>query len=169
MGMPLIWAVEDSTPMQQTLRDVFGRLGCDVQVLRSAEEALDKLKTGARPDVLILDFRLPGMSGPQLFRKMGLDEKMRTIPVVPFTSHWDEETPSPLAYEWSNLVRSLSGGKPVQTEVVAKLTDFTLPEMLILSVGNILKSSPAGLPKPYNDAVMDLVNRILSLCESIDD
>ena len=168
MKTPVIWAVEDCVEMQKTLREIFSRLGCDVMVYGTAEDALERLKVGLRPDVMILDFRLPGMSGPQLFRKMGMDEKMKSVPVIPFTSHWEENTPSPLAMEWDNLVLSLTHGDPEEMSVIKKLEgdDFTIPERLILSVANVLKGSPIGLPKPYETAVLDLVNRIMAHLKS---
>lgn len=164
MSKPIIWAVEDSVEMQKTLREIFSRLGCDVTVFGTAETALVKLKSGDRPDVMILDFRLPGMSGPQLFRKMGMDDNMKTVPVVPFTSHWEENCPSPLAAEWDNLALALTNGDPADMSVIKKIEgdDFTIPERLILSVANVLKGSPVGLPKPYEVAVLDLVNRIMA-------
>ena len=164
MKVPLIWAVEDCEEMQKTLREIFSRLGCEVTLFGTAEDALAKLKAGARPDVMILDFRLPGMSGPQLFRKMGLDDKLKTVPVVPFTSHWEGNSPSPLAMEWDNLALALEKGAPADLGVIKKLEgdDFTIPERLILSVANVLKGTPQGLPKPFESAVLDLVNRIMS-------
>jgi CheY-like chemotaxis protein len=163
MKKPNLWAVEDSEEMQKTLRDIFTRLGCEVTVYGNAEDALAKLKTGTHPDVMILDFRLPGMNGPQLFRKMGLDKKMKTVPVVPFTSHWEEDSPSPLAADWDHLTSTLTRADPAPRVVVKKLEgdDFTIPERLILSVANVLKGSPAGLPKPYAGAVLNLVHRVM--------
>ncbi len=170
MSKPIIWAVEDSVEMQKTLRDIFTRLGCEVTVFGKAEDSLSRLKLGSRPDVLILDFRLPGMSGPQLFRIMGMDEKFKTIPVVPFTSHWEENSPSPMAVEWDTLALALAKGDKSEIGVVKKLEgdDFTIPERLILSVANILKSSPKGLPKIYEKAVLELVNRVMAHLKDAD-
>ncbi|MBL8024563.1 MAG: response regulator [Elusimicrobia bacterium] len=164
MKSPVIWAIEDSLEMQKTLVEIFSRLGCDVLVFGNAEEALGKLTAGARPDVMILDFRLPGMSGPQLFRKMGMDAKLKSIPVVPFTSQSGEETPSSLASEWELVELTIAKEAPVESTIVKKYDgdDFTIPERLILSVANVLKSSPSGLPKIFEDAVMELVNRVMA-------
>jgi CheY-like chemotaxis protein len=163
MTIPKIWAVEDSVEMQKTLNEIFTRLGCEVTIYGTAEDAFAKLNTGSRPDVMILDFRLPGMNGPQLFRKMGMDEKLKTVPVVPFTSHWEENSPSPLAADWDLLALTLSDRVPSERSVIKKIEgdDFTIPERLILSVANVLKGSPIGLPKPYEESVLDLVNRIM--------
>ena len=146
----IVWAVEDSVEMRKTLRDIFTRLGCDVTLFGTAETALAKLQAGFRPDVLILDFRLPGMSGPQLFRKMGMDEKMKTVPVVPFTSHWEEDAPSPLALEWDNLALALTNADPADTGVIKKLEgdDFTIPERLIPPSPTSSKAPPKDSPNP---------------------
>ncbi len=164
MKSPVIWAVEDSIEMQKTLVEIFSRLGCDVIVFGNAEEALGKLTAGARPEVMILDFRLPGMSGPQLFRKMGMDTKLKSIPVVPFTSQSGEGIPSSLASEWNLVELTIAKEAPVESTIVQKFDgdDFTIPERLILSVANVLKSSPSGLPKVFEDAVMELVNRVMA-------
>ncbi|MBL0059312.1 MAG: response regulator [Elusimicrobia bacterium] len=170
MSQPIIWAVEDSVEMQKTLRDIFTRLGCAISVFGKAENSLANLKAGARPDVMILDFRLPGMSGPQLFRIMGMDDTFKTIPVVPFTSHWEENSPSPMAVEWDTLALALAKGEQSDIDVIKKLEgdDFTIPERLILSVANILKSSPKGLPKVYEEAVLDLVHRVMAHLKDAD-
>jgi len=162
MKSPLIWVVEDNPEMQRTLEVVFSRLGCQVKVFGLAEATLERLKNGERPDVMILDFRLPGISGPQLFRKMGMDEQMRSIPVVPFTSHWGGKTVTDLAKEWEK-VSNPSSQTAEELSVVKKLPgdEFSVPEQLIMSVANVLKSSPAGLPKKYEAAVLDLVNRVM--------
>lgn len=163
MKNPLIWVVEDNLEMQKTLEIVFSRLGCQVKVFGLAEATLERLKNGERPDVMILDFRLPGISGPQLFRKMGMDDNWRTIPVVPFTSHWGGRTVTDLAKEWEKFTNPSPSQSTDGSSVVKKLPgdDFTVPEQLILSVANVLKTTPVGLPKKYEDAVLDLVNRVM--------
>lgn len=164
MKSPIIWAVEDSVEMQKTLVEIFSRLGCSVTVFGSAEESLMKLQAGARPDVMILDFRLPGMSGPHLFRKMGMDEKLKTIPVVPFTSHSGENVPTSLATEWELVALTIAKGKEVEPDIIKKFDgdDFTIPERLILSVANVLKGTPGGLPPVYEEAVLELVNGVMA-------
>lgn len=163
MKNPLIWVVEDNAEMQKTLDVVFSRLGCQVKVFGLAEAALERLKNGERPDVMILDFRLPGISGPQLFRKMGMDENTRSIPVVPFTSHWGGKKATDLAREWEDISTLSTSQATDELSVVKKLpgNELSVPEQLIMSVANVLKSSPVGLPKKYETAVLELVNRVM--------
>ncbi len=163
MKNPVVWAVEDNAEMQKTLEVIFKRLMCDVVVFGTAESALERLKGGSRPDVLILDFRLPGMSGPQLFRKLGMDDKWKSIPVVPFTSHWGGKKATDLAREWEDISTLSTSQATDELSVVKKLpgNELSVPEQLIMSVANVLKSSPVGLPKKYETAVLELVNRVM--------
>src|SRR5262245_49747493 len=86
MEKPKILAIEDSPDTQRELKRVFTRLGCDVVQAFSAEDGLEKLKSGLAVDVVILDFKLPGMSGPQLYQELNKNEAWKSLPVIPFTS-----------------------------------------------------------------------------------
>ena len=172
MKTPQLWAVEDDPGMQKTLDDIFSRLGCAVTTFSSAEEALESLEKGFRPDILILDFRLPGMSGPELFRILCLDNRWRNIPVTPFTSQLDdEEEYSPCASEWAALASQLSPSRGTWfVPCVRKIQgdEFNIPERLILSVGNILKTIPVGLPKPFEEYILKLVSSAMEGMNSRD-
>jgi CheY-like chemotaxis protein len=141
---PLILSVEDSVETQNTLKGLFSELGCEVKVAASGEEAVELLKNGLMPDVIILDFKLPGMSGPQFFRSISMDPKLKDIPVVPFTSQWNKKAEgNTLAGQW--LAASYSQQKVNKIQniegVVAKglgESVSTVPEELVLSVGAAL-------------------------------
>jgi CheY-like chemotaxis protein len=57
-----VLVVEDEADLGDVFRDFLSELGHQAVVVRSAEAALGKLKT-ERPDAIILDIHLPGMSG----------------------------------------------------------------------------------------------------------
>jgi CheY-like chemotaxis protein len=57
-----VLVVEDEEVLSEVFRDFLTELGHHPVVVRSAEAALAKLKT-ERPDAIILDIHLPGMSG----------------------------------------------------------------------------------------------------------
>ncbi|MCF7878678.1 MAG: response regulator [Candidatus Omnitrophica bacterium] len=52
---------------------------------RSGENAL-QLLAGNRPDLIILDLRLPGINGDEVCRKIKADEKLKDIPVILLTA-----------------------------------------------------------------------------------
>src|SRR5215475_13137344 len=57
-----VLVVEDEAPLGEVFRDFLAELGHDPVVVRSAEAALGTLER-QRPDAIILDINLPGMSG----------------------------------------------------------------------------------------------------------
>ena len=54
--------VDDIAENREVLSLMLTLIGCDVNVAKSGEEALDLIR-GAQPDIVFLDMRLPGMSG----------------------------------------------------------------------------------------------------------
>src|SRR5207245_8687958 len=62
MSAMRILVVEDDERLAEIFRDFIAELGYQPTVVGSAEAALDAL-TSARPDTILLDVRLPGMSG----------------------------------------------------------------------------------------------------------
>ena len=80
-----IYVVDDDP----SIRKAFGRLGqlihCSVETFESAEDLLAFDGTIAGRSVLVVDYRLPGMNGAQLYarlREMGSD-----APVLFITAH----------------------------------------------------------------------------------
>jgi DNA-binding response OmpR family regulator len=62
MSAMRILVVEDDERLAEIFRDFIAELGYQPTVVGSAEAALEAL-TSARPDTILLDVRLPGMSG----------------------------------------------------------------------------------------------------------
>ncbi|HET7434136.1 MAG TPA: sigma-54 dependent transcriptional regulator [Thermoanaerobaculia bacterium] len=71
--MQLILLVEDDEKIAGNVTSRLREEGYGVIALRSAEDALTHLRDGSRvqPDLLLLDVRLPGMSGIDLIRILG--------------------------------------------------------------------------------------------------
>lgn len=59
--------VEDDSAVRDVLRDLCVELGHDAETFRTAEDALVRLQENC-PDLILLDFRLPGMSGLDFLR-----------------------------------------------------------------------------------------------------
>jgi len=64
-----ILLVDDDESIRDSLRLFFQGEGCDLNAVRTAEEAIEAL-TLEDYDIIISDFRLPGMDGIELFNRM---------------------------------------------------------------------------------------------------
>lgn len=61
---------------------------CTVRVSRHGADALATLRVfeTPRPDLIVLDFHLPGLNGLEILRAIRQDEKTRRVPVVVLSS-----------------------------------------------------------------------------------
>ncbi|TMQ18513.1 MAG: response regulator [Deltaproteobacteria bacterium] len=84
-GARVILIVEDEVHCRDTLCDALVDEGYSVDVARDGHEAMDKLAT-ARPALLILDLRMPGMSGNTLYDEMQKSPELAGIPVLVTTA-----------------------------------------------------------------------------------
>ncbi|HNF89396.1 MAG TPA: phosphate regulon transcriptional regulator PhoB [Thiobacillaceae bacterium] len=84
-----ILVVEDELGIQEVLKFNLGQHGHDVVVAPDAEDALNLLR-GALPDLILLDWMLPGMSGIDLARRIRSDARLKTIPIIMLTARAEE-------------------------------------------------------------------------------
>ena len=84
----LISVVDDDDSVRESLRGLLRSVTFGVEVFTSAEEFLssDRMR---ETDCLILDVRMPGMSGLELHRR--LVSSHPHLPVIFITAHGDEE------------------------------------------------------------------------------
>ena len=77
--------VEQAPLVADAVRETLEAEGWLVEVCARGDEALGRLQGGARFDLLILDFRLPGLDGLELARRArSLPRAVRT-PIIMFT------------------------------------------------------------------------------------
>jgi FixJ family two-component response regulator len=84
----LISVVDDDESLRESLEGLLKSLGHGVAVFSSAESFLSS-EVLAKTDCLILDVRMPGMSGPELQR--ALTSRREDIPIIFITAHGDED------------------------------------------------------------------------------
>ncbi len=65
-----VLVVDDEEPVRQVASEILKYLGYSVMIAESGEKAVESLRKGARPDVVLLDLIMPGMSGYQAFRAL---------------------------------------------------------------------------------------------------
>ena len=78
---PYIFIIEDEESISKLVCMYLEKSGLEPEPFYNAEDALKKLETGAKPDLLILDLNLPGMSGFD-FLKRFREMFKAAIPVI---------------------------------------------------------------------------------------
>ena len=91
--MSRIIIAEDDDILAEVVRDILIDAGHAVGVLESGEDAIVAIRV-KRPDLVILDCNLPGISGVQVLQKMRIESDLWDTPVLMLTartSHSDEK------------------------------------------------------------------------------
>lgn len=85
-----ILVVEDEPATQELIAANLGRAGHHVVRALDAETA-QRIVRDALPDLVLLDWMLPGMSGIELARRLRADERTRAIPIIMLTARGEEQ------------------------------------------------------------------------------
>ncbi|MFW2373561.1 MAG: phosphate regulon transcriptional regulator PhoB [Gammaproteobacteria bacterium] len=89
MSSKTVLLVEDDHDIRDMLVFSLQRAGYAVIETEDAEQALDKLG-GVLPDIMLVDWMLPGMNGPDLVRKIRRDQFVQHVPVIMLTARGEE-------------------------------------------------------------------------------
>jgi CheY-like chemotaxis protein len=84
--MALILVVEDHPLNRKLVCDIL-HFRFEVEEAVSAEAALEVLKKGRAPDLILMDIQLPGMDGLACMRRLKADPALAGIPVVVLSAH----------------------------------------------------------------------------------
>ncbi len=135
---PYILIVEDEAPLVTLLRYNLEKQGFRVEDAGDGGEALTRI-TVAAPDLLLLDWMLPTMSGIELCRQLRRRPATRTLPIIMLTARAEDQ----------DAVRGLDTGaddyitKPFSTEaLIARIRALlrrsgSVPQKLKLSFHDI--------------------------------
>lgn len=86
-----VLALDDDPVIRDMLTAVLAVPGVRLRTLEEPRQLFDALLEHW-PDLLLLDFDLPGASGAELCHAVRSDPRWRTLPVVFLTAHTDPET-----------------------------------------------------------------------------
>jgi two-component system phosphate regulon response regulator PhoB len=109
-----ILIVEDEEPLTLLLRYNLESEGYLVDAVARGDEADTKLKESV-PDLIVLDWMLPGLSGIELCRRLRTRPETKSLPIIMLTARGEE----------SERVRGLSTGAD---DYIVK--PFSVPELL---------------------------------------
>jgi two-component system phosphate regulon response regulator PhoB len=123
---PRILVIEDDAAIAELLRYNLEAEGLRTTVAATGEEAEMQVAED-RFDLIVLDWRLPGLSGIELCRRLRRREDTRTVPILMLTARGEE----------SDRVRGLATGAD---DYVVK--PFSVPEMIARVKALLRRASP---------------------------
>ncbi|MDD9939967.1 MAG: response regulator [Myxococcales bacterium] len=83
--LPKILVVEDDADLLHMIKTMLRTIG-EVTLANDGQEALDLLKGGFRPDVIVTDLMMPRMDGLTLAKSLKNDPNIGNIPLVMLTA-----------------------------------------------------------------------------------
>ena len=86
-----IMIVDDSRAMRSFLSSILRKAGLDTEVAENGAKALEQLAAGSPPDLLLLDWHMPEMTGIELLVELRSRERFATTPIVMVTSETEAE------------------------------------------------------------------------------
>jgi CheY-like chemotaxis protein len=81
--------VDDDYDLRETMRDVLEEEGYLVETASNGQDALDILREGASPEVVVLDLMMPVMDGWHFLDELERDSALADIPVVVMSASQD--------------------------------------------------------------------------------
>jgi len=116
----LVHVVDDDASFRTAIERRLKLAGYDVATYGSAQELLDAAPADDRPGCILLDVRIPGLSGPELQSRLVASGS--TLPIIFLTGHADTAT----------TVRTIKAGaedfltKPVSSEMLLEAIERAL-------------------------------------------
>ena len=83
--LPKILVVEDDADLLHMIKTMLQTVG-ETTLARDGQEALDLLKSGFKPDVIVTDLMMPRMDGLTLAKTLKTDPSIGNIPLVMLTA-----------------------------------------------------------------------------------
>lgn len=85
-----ILLIEDEAPIQEMVAMALGKAGFEVRLAESVEdgEAAIQLR---QPDLILLDWMLPGQSGLDFARRLKREKRTRDLPIIMLTARGEED------------------------------------------------------------------------------
>ena len=80
-----VLVVDDDSDTQLIIAKVLEHAGCDAQIVADGLSALAAIRR-ERPDVVILDFAMPMLSGPDVLAALKADRQTSDIPIIACTA-----------------------------------------------------------------------------------
>jgi len=119
MEKPFALIIEDDRDIVALFRHVMDLAGYRTEIVMHGTVAVEHLAK-SRPDIVLLDLSLPGVSGSEILAMMHADERLKNVPVVVITAH-------PHLVESLPVQPELTLIKPVNIEQMSNLIQRICP------------------------------------------
>jgi len=138
---PLILIVEDEPAQREVLSYNLKSEGYEVAVASNGDQALERVQE-TPPDLIVLDWMLPGTTGIEVCRRLKVNKKTAPIPVIMLSARSEEV----------DRVRGLETGAD---DYVIK--PYSVAELMARIRTQLRRSAPAlsGQVLEYQDIVLD--------------
>lgn len=137
---PRVLIVEDEEPLTLLLRYNLEAEGYDVDCVGRGDEAEIRLREQV-PDLLLLDWMLPGLSGIELCRRIRVRPETERMPIIMLTARGEE----------GDRIRGLSTGAD---DYIVK--PFSVPELLARVRALLRRTKPAHIATLLTAGDMEL-------------
>ena len=106
-----IFLVDDSVTMLMSIKGTLEMNGFTVETASDGVQALKKLNTGIKPDLIITDINMPNMDGLELIKNVRTLPGFRFTPILTLTteSHADKRNEGKKLGATGWLVKPISG------------------------------------------------------------
>jgi two-component system, chemotaxis family, chemotaxis protein CheY len=107
----MIFVVDDSVTMVMSLKTTLSLNGFATETACNGKEALDKLKAGFKPDLILTDINMPVMGGMELIRNVRAMPGLKFVPILTLTTESEaaKRNEGKLAGATGWLVKPVSG------------------------------------------------------------
>jgi len=85
-----VLVVDDESAIREMIRFALGRSGMEVRCAADGLEALNKISEKT-PDILLLDWMMPGINGLELTRRLRRNSRTAEIPIIMLTAKVTED------------------------------------------------------------------------------
>jgi two-component system phosphate regulon response regulator PhoB len=137
---PRVLIVEDEQALNLLLRYNLESEGFDVDIVERGDDAETRIRENL-PDLVILDWMLPGVSGIEICRRLRARPETRQLPILMLTARGEE----------TERIRGLSTGAD---DYVVK--PFSLPELLARVHALLRRSKPEQAMKILKSGDLEL-------------
>jgi len=106
-----VLVVDDSVTMVLSLKTTLSMNGFEVETAGNGQQALDKLRAGLKPALILTDINMPVMGGMDLIRNVRRMPELKFIPILTLTTESEatKRSEGKLAGATGWLVKPVSG------------------------------------------------------------